>query len=235
VISERRIHGNERSDLLSLLLEAENEHGKLSDIEVRDQAMSLFVTGFETMAVALTWTWYLLAQHPDIEARFLEEVNRVLAGRLPTADDLPNLTYTRQVLTESMRLYPPVWSHGRRLAAACQVGDWELPAGSFVIINNWMIHHDPRFYTDPEKFDPDRWAGNSTAGRPRLAFAPFSAGPRQCIGEGYAWMEGVLVLATLAQQWQLRLVPGQKVEIQPLLTLRSRYTLRMTLNRRATA
>jgi cytochrome P450 len=232
VIDERRIQGNERRDLLSLLLEAEDESGKLSDMKVRDQAMSIFLAGFETMAVALAWTWFLLAQHPDIEARFLEEIDRVLAGRLPIADDLPNLKYTRQVLTEVLRLYPPVWAHGRRLAAACKVGAWELPAGSFVIINHWLMHHDPRFYSDPEKFDPDRWAGNSVASRPRLAYAPFSAGPRQCIGEGYAWMEGVLVMATLAQQWQLSLVPGQRVEMQPLLTLRPRYGLLMTLNQR---
>lgn len=233
VIAERRIQQNERGDLLSLLLTAEDERGKLSDTQVRDQAMSIFLAGFETMAVALTWTWYLLAQHPEVEARFLEEINHVLVGRLPVADDLPNLPYTRQVLSEALRLYPPVWAHGRRLAAACRVGAWDLPAGSFVIINHWLLHHDPRFHIDPERFDPDRWAGNSTASRPRLAFAPFSAGPRQCIGEGYAWMEGVLVMATLAQQWQLRLAPGQRVEMQQILTLRPRSGLPMALHRRA--
>jgi cytochrome P450 len=222
----------EQGDLLSLLLAAEDDHGKLNDIQVRDQAMTIFLAGFETMAVTLTWTWHLLAQHPDIEARFQAEIDRVLMGRLPTAQDLPNLKYTRQVLTEVLRLYPPVWVHGRRLAAACRVGDWELPAGSFVIINHWLLHHDPRFHTDPERFDPDRWSEDATTSLPRLAYAPFSAGPRQCIGEGYAWMEGLLVLATLAQRWHIQSLPGHSAEMLPAFTLRPRNGMQMTIKRR---
>ncbi len=223
---------DKQDDFISMLLSAEDSNGKLSDTQVRDQAMTIFLAGFETMTVALTWTWYLLAQHPEVEARFYDEVNRVLAGRLPGADDLPNLKYTRQVLSEALRLYPPVWAHGRRLAASCQLGKWDLPAGSYVIINQWFLHHDPRFFADPEKFDPDRWAENVKVDRPRLAFAPFGAGPRRCIGEGYAWMEGVLVLSTIAQQWQMHLSPGNHGEMLPEFTLRPHDGIRMILNRR---
>lgn len=231
VIANRR-NQDQQDDLVSMLISAEDSNGKLSDTQVRDQAMTIFVAGFETMAVALTWTWYLLAQHPEVEARFYNEVNQVLAGRLPGADDVPNLKYTRQVLSEVLRLYPPVWAHGRRLSASCRLGGWDLPAGSYVIINQWLLHHDPRFFTDPEKFDPDRWAEDAKIDLPRLAFAPFGGGPRRCIGEGYAWMEGLLVLSTIAQQWQMHLLPDNRVEMYPQFTLRPRDGIRMSLNPR---
>ncbi len=231
LIADRR-RQEPQSDLLALLLEAEDENGKLNDTQIRDQAMTIFLAGFETMAVTLTWTWYLLSQHPAIERCFQAEIDQVLAGRLPTADDLPKLTYTRQLLSEVLRLYPPVWAHGRRLAEAIRLGDWDLPDGAYVIFNTWLLHHDPRYYTDPERFDPGRWTDEPEVKRPRMSFAPFGAGPRQCIGEGYAWMEGVLLLATLGQSWQLRLAPGHPVELEPVLTLRPRYGMRMTLSQR---
>jgi cytochrome P450 len=232
LIAERR-RQEPRGDLLALLLEAEDENGKLSDTQIRDQAMTIFLAGFETMAVTLTWTWYLLSQHPAIERRFQAEIDQTLAGRLPTADDLPKLSYTHQLLSEVLRIYPPVWTHGRRLAGAIRLGDWDLPAGAYIIFNTWLLHHDERYYADPERFDPGRWTDEPEVKRPRMSFAPFGAGPRQCIGEGFAWMEGVLLLATLAQSWQLRLAPGHPVEVEPVLTLRPRYGMRMTLSRRA--
>jgi cytochrome P450 len=231
LIREGRIQ-DRQGDLLSLLRSVEDDKGNLNDTQVRDQAMSIFLASFETIAVGLTWTYYLLSQHPTAETRFLEEIDQVLGERLPTVDDLPNLKYTHQVLKEALRLYPPVWAHERRLTEACQLGKWELPAGSIVIINHWLLHHDPRFFADPECFDPKRWESDSAATLPRLAYSPFSAGQRKCIGEGFAWMEGVLLLATLAQRWQIRLAPGHQVEINPVLTLRPKYGMRMTLNRR---
>lgn len=232
VVRDRRIQ-DRQGDLLSLLLSVEDNNGKLNDTQVRDQSMSIFLASFETIALGLTWTYYLLSQHPTVETYFLEEINQVLGERLPTVDDLPKLKYTRQVLKEALRLYPPIWAHERRLEEACQLGKWELPAGSIVIINHWLLHHDPRFYTDPECFDPERWEKDSVTPIPHLAYSPFSAGQRQCIGEGFAWMEGVLLLVTLAQYWQIRLAPYHQVEINPVLTLRPKYGMPMNLNRRA--
>ena len=237
MIQGRRASGQDRGDLLSLLLaaqddEGEGEHGRMTDQQVRDECMTLFLASHETTANALTWTWYLLSQHPQVEAKLHHEIDAVLAGRLPTAEDLRQLSYTEMVLSESMRLYPPAWAVGRRIIRPYSVGPYICPENSLVILSQYVMHHDPRFFPDPFRFDPERWTAEARAALPKFCYFPFGAGPRQCIGEGFAWMEGVLVLATLAQQWRMRLVPGHPVELQPLITLRPKHGMLMTLERR---
>ena len=235
IIQERRASGVDKGDLLSMLLLAQDEEGDgggMSDQQLRDEAMTLFLAGHETTANMLTWTWYLLSQHPAIEAQLHAELDTVLAGRLPTMEDMPRLTSTRMILAESMRLYPPAWILGLRAINDYEVGGYIIPARSIITLCQYVMHRDPRYYPDPETFDPQRWAAEAEASRPKFAYFPFGGGPRQCIGESFAWMEGMLLLATLAQEWQLRLVPGHPVETKALITLRPRYGMRMTLTRR---
>jgi len=233
LIAERRAAGEDRGDLLSTLLAArdEDDGGRMTDEQVRDEALTLFLAGHETTANAMTWTWYLLSQHADIEAGFHAEVD-ALGGQMPTADDLPRLLYTRRVLSESLRLYPPAWVVGRRLLTDYMAGGYALPARSIVLPSQAVTHRDPRFWPDPDRFDPDRWTPEAEAARPKFAFFPFGGGPRVCIGEQFAWMEGILLLATLGQQWRLRLAPGQIIATQPIVTLRPRFGMRMRLERR---
>jgi cytochrome P450 len=235
MIDERRRSGEDRGDLLSMLIAAQDTEGDgtgMSDQQVRDEALTLFLAGHETTANALTWTWYLLSQHPEIEARIHAEIDSVLEGRLPTVDDLPRLTYTRKVFSESLRLYPPAWIIGRRAINAYAVRDYTLPAGTVIIMSQYVVHRDPRWYPEPDRFDPERWTPEAQAARPKFAYFPFGGGPRLCIGEQFAWMEGVLLLATIGQQWRPRLVPGHPVELQPLITLRPKHGMRMVLERR---
>jgi len=217
-------------DLLSMLLE---EFASPQDrVYLRDQVITIFLAGYETIANALSWTWYLLAQNPQAEERFHAELDEVLAGRLPALDDLPRLRYTEMVLAESMRLYPPAWAMGRRALRDFALGPYWLPARTTVLMSQYVMHRDPRYYPDPLRFDPERFTPPAKAARPKLAYFPFGAGTRQCIGESFAWMEGVLGLATIGQHWKLRLEPGQKVEPQPLITLRPRNGLRMRVEKR---
>lgn len=235
IIRERRASGQDRGDLLSMLLEARDEDGdgaQMTDEQVRDEAMTLFLAGHETTANALIWTWYLLAQNPAEERQLHAEIDGALAGRLPTIDDLPSLPYTRMVLSEVMRLYPPAYVVGREAIEDYPVRDWVIPAGSTVFASQYVMHRDPRYYYDAERFDPLRWTADEVARRPKFAYFPFSAGPRNCIGEGFAWTEGILALATLAQRWQARLVPGQVVELDAMITLRPKNGIQMTLHRR---
>jgi len=235
IIRERRASGVDQGDLLSILLVARDEEGDgrgMSDQQLRDEVMPIFLAGHATPAMWLTWTWYLLSQHPAIEAQLHAELDTVLAGRRPTVEDIPQLRYTRMVLAEAMRLYPPAWIIGRRAIAAYEVGEYVIPAKTIIVVSPYITHHDPRFYPAPDVFDPQRWTPEAEAARPRFAYFPFGGGARQCIGEGFAWMEGILVLATLAQQWQMRLVPGHPVALRPLMTLRPRYGIRMMLVRR---
>jgi cytochrome P450 len=234
IIAERRASSEDRGDLLSMLLAAQDEEGgqRMSDEQVRDEAMTLFLAGHETTANALTWTWYLLAQNPAEERQLHAELDRVLAGRLPAVDDLPNLPYTRMVLSESLRLYPPAYVVGRQVVEPYQVRDYVLQPGATVFVSQFVMHRDPRYWFDFERFDPNRWTPEATARRPKFSYFPFSAGPRNCIGEGFAWTEGMLVLATLAQRWQARLVLGHPVQLDPLITLRPKHGMRMTLHRR---
>jgi cytochrome P450 len=200
----------------------------MSDRQVRDEAVTILLAGHETTALALGWTWHLLAQHPEAEEKLHAEVDRVLDGRPATAADLPALTYTRMALAEALRMYPPAWAVARRALVEHELGDYRIPAGSIVFVSQAVTHRDPRYFPDPERFDPERWRD----GERRPGFLPFGDGPRLCIGERFAWMEGVLLLATLARRWQLRLVPGQRIALQPIVTLRPKHGIRMRLESR---
>lgn len=228
LIDERRRDNRDRGDLLSMLLTGET----MTAEQLRDELMTIFVAGHETVAGALTWAWYLLSQHPDAEAELHAEIDTVLHGRQPSYDDLEQLAYTRRVLSESMRLYPPGWVIGRTALTEYEVGGYVIPAGTVVLVSQYVMHRDARYYPDPDRFDPGRWTPTAMATRPKHAYFPFGSGIRQCIGEGMAWMEGILVLATLAQQWRPCLVDGHPVEPRPLVTLRPRYGLKMTLEKR---
>ena len=235
MIEDRRASGVDRGDLLSMLLfaqDSEGDGGGMTDVQLRDEAMTIFLAGHETTANALTWTWYLLSEHSDVEARFHREVDVALGGRLPSADDLPSLPFTRMVLAESMRLYPPAWILGRRALAPFQANGYEVPSRSIVLMSQYLMHRDARWFPDPERFDPDRFSPAGQAERPRFAYFPFGGGPRVCIGEQFAWMEGVIALATIAQRWRLRLVRGHPVALQPIITLRPKYGMAMTVEAR---
>jgi cytochrome P450 len=235
MIQARRADKGDTGDVLSMLLGAPEEQGAatgMNEKQVHDEALTLLLAGHETTAVALTWTWYLLSQHPEVEAKLQAELATVLDGRVPTDADLPHLPYTRTVFTEAMRLYPPAWMMTRRTLVEYELGGYTLPAGTFLMLSPYVTHHDARFFPAPEVFDPERWAVPAEAQPPKFAYFPFGGGPRQCVGEGFAWMEGLLLLATLAQQWQMRLVPGHPVVPHPLVTLRPRYGMPMTLVRR---
>lgn len=233
MIRGRRAAGATGDDLLSLLLRARDEEGGagMSDRQVRDEAMTIFLAGHETTAVALSWTWYLLSRHPRVAATLREELDRVLGGRLPTGDDVPALTYTRMVLSESMRLFPPAWILGREATEDMELAGWEIPRGATVLTPPWVVHRDPRWWPEPRAFRPERWAEEDPA-RPRYAYLPFGAGSRICIGEHFAWMEGALLLATLAARWRPALVPGPRIVPRPLITLRPRNGIRMRLDPR---
>jgi cytochrome P450 len=235
IINERRATGEDRGDLLSMLLLATDTEGDgtgMSDQQLRDEAMTIFLAGHETTANALTWTWYLLSEHPEVEARLHDEIDAVLEGRLPTADDFPRLRYTEMVLAEAMRLYPPAWAIGRRAISDYHIGDYTVPARAIILMSPYVMHRTPRYYPEPLVFDPERWTIAAREARPKFAYFPFGGGPRVCIGEGFAWMEGVLLIATIAQQWRLRLAPGQRVAPQPMITLRAKNGIRMQLEKR---
>lgn len=232
---EERQRGGDRGDLLSKLLAARDTEGDgkgMSIQQVRDEAMTIFLAGHETTALSMAWTWYLLSQNPEAEARMHEELDRVLGGRTPTFEDVPKLPYTRMVLAESMRIFPPAWVLGRRAQAATKFGPYDIPKGSLCILSQFVIHRSPKLWKDPLRFDPQRWTPEATAARHKFSYFPFGGGPRGCIGERFAWTEGILILATLAQRWRLRLVPGHVVEPQPMLTLRPKHGLRMTVEAR---
>jgi cytochrome P450 len=225
IIDERRKRGGDRGDLLSMLLAARDDEGDgtgMTDLQLRDEALTLFLAGHETTANALAWTWHLLALNPDSEARLHAEVDSVLGDRIPTADDVPRLAYTRRVFAEAMRLYPPAWAIGREPKEDFEAFGYRVRGGhkSVVLMSPWITHRDARFFPDPERFDPDRWTPEAEAELPRYAYFPFGGGPRKCIGEGFAWMEGVVVLATFARRWRFRHAPDARVEMEPLITLR---------------
>lgn len=233
IIEERRRSNEDRGDLLSMLLSARDEEGdggQMNDEQVRDEVMTLFLAGHETTANAMTWTWYLLSQHPDVEAKLHEELSEVLGdGRQPTVEDVPRLRYTEMVVAESMRLYPPAWAIGRLALKGHEVGGYTIPAKALVLLSPYVTHRDARYFPDPTRFDPERWTLEAKESRPQFAYFPFGGGTRRCIGEGFAWMEGILLLATLARDWRMRLVPGHRVETLPVITLRPKHGMRMTL------
>jgi cytochrome P450 len=261
LISDRRHQQEEPDnkrfdDLLSRLLEAQDSNlagsaslnstqfssnDKMSDKQVRDEVMTIFIAGHETTANALTWTFYLLSQYPDAEKKLHDEIDSVLgatdgnghnSSRIPTPDDIPKLQYTEKVLRESMRLYPPVWTMGRYVEKDYPVGEYTIPAGSSILMSQYVMHHDPRYYEEPEQFNPDRWTAKFKTDLPRFSYFPFGGGIRGCIGEPFAWMEGVLIIAVIAQKWTMRLVPGQRIKLDPAITLRPKYGMKMKLIRR---
>ncbi|MDJ0837886.1 MAG: cytochrome P450 [Acidobacteriota bacterium] len=235
LIRERREGGARGGDLLQALMAArdDDDNGRLSDEELRNEVVTMIMAGHETTANAATWTWYLLSQNPEAEARFHEEVDAVLGdGHTPTTDDLERLPYTRQVFAESMRLYPPAWSTSRTSTEDIQLGDVHIPKGTLLFVSQWIAHRDPRWYEEPLAFRPERW---DNGWQPHKgAYFPFGAGVRQCIGERFAWMEGILLTAMLGRQWRCRLYPGHVVKPQAMVTLRPRFGMRMILEKRTT-
>jgi cytochrome P450 len=232
MIAAHRQRGPHGGSLLDMMLAASPDQTPASEKSLRDQVITIFLAGYETVANALSWTWYLLSQNPECERRFHDEIDRELQGRVPTFDDVPRLRYVEMVLAESMRLYPPAWAMGRYARADFQLGDFSLPAKTTVLMSQYITHRDPRFFPDPLRFDPDRFTPEAKSRRTKLTYFPFGAGVRQCIGESFACMEGVLLLATIAQKWKLRLVPGHPVEPEPLITLRPKYGMRMQVESR---
>jgi cytochrome P450 len=234
IIEERRASGEDKGDLLSMLLlaqDTEGASGRMTDTQLRDEAMTLFLAGHETTANALSWTWYLLSQNPEIEARFHAEVD-ALGDRPLDPDDLVALPYTRMVLTESMRLYPPAWAIGRRAINEFEVNGYKIPARSMVVVCQYITHRDARFFPQSEKFDPDRWRPEIAATRPKFSYFPFGGGTRICIGEQFAWVEGILVLATIGRSWRAKYAATAPPEVHPQITLRPKNSLEMILSRR---
>ena len=235
LIEERRGSGEDRGDLLSMLLlaqDTEGDGGQMTNTQLRDEVMTIFLAGHETTANALTWTWYLLSQNPESEAKLHEETYRVLGTRLPAFEDVARLKYAEMVLAESMRLFPPAWAIGRLALNEFEIGGYVVPRKSLVLMSQYVMHHDPRYFPEPFRFDPERWTPEARESRPQFSYFPFGGGPRRCIGESFAWMEGILLLATLAQQWQMRLVANHPVALKPVITLRPKHGMRMTLIRR---
>lgn len=223
IIGQRRRSGERRDDLLDTLLAALDDAGAgMSDRQLRDEVTTLFLAGHETTSLALAHTIYLLATHPEIERRLVAELDEVLAGRLPTVEDTKALRYTRQVLDESMRLYPPAWTTGREVARDVEIRGYRIPQGSQLLMSQWVVHRDARFFPDPEAFDPDRWLPETAKKLPRYAYFPFGGGPRVCIGNHFAMLEATLVLAVLMQRHHFEVLPGQTLAFNPSVTLRQK-------------
>jgi cytochrome P450 len=234
LIAERRaaaVRGEveDTGDLLSMLLLARDEDGYyMADNQVRDEMVTLFAAGHETTSNALSWTWYLLSQHPEVEVKLHREVDKVLNGRLPTLEDLPILPYTEMVLKESLRLYPPAWTlNARQAVEDTPVGEYLIPKDRLVFVTPYVMHRRPEYFPEPERFDPERFSPENEKKLPRYAYIPFGAGPRVCIGNSFAMMEAHLILATIASRFRLELDPEQMVELNPLITLSPKYGLRM--------
>jgi len=237
IIEEHRAAGIDRGDLLSTLLRArdEDDGSHMTDRQVRDEAMTLFLAGHETTSIALTWAWYLLSQNPEAEARLHAELDAVLGGRTPTIEDVPNLPFAGMVVTEALRLYPPAPALGREAVEDGEIAGYPIRKGTNVIVSQWVVHRDHRWYGDAEAFRPQRWEGDLARRIPRFAYFPFGGGQRHCIGNSFATMEATLLLATIAQRFRLRLAPGHPVEPQARFTLRPRYGMRMVLEERTPA
>ncbi len=234
LVAARRAEGTDTGDLLSMLLLAQDDDAtRLGDGQVRDEAITLFLAGHETTANLLSWTWALLSQHPEERKRLLAELSAVLGDRRPSFADVPELTYTRAVLAETMRLYPPAWMIGRRAVEPVQLGEWQLPPGSLVLVAPWVVQRDARWWPEPDAFRPERWHDDDGDAERSFRYFPFGCGTRVCIGEQFAWLEGVLLLATLAQEWSPELLPGESLAAAPSVTLRPAGPLRMKVSRDA--
>jgi cytochrome P450 len=233
LIRRRRESDEDPGDLLSRLLAARDEDGsRMTDRQLMDELATLLLAGHETTALALSYTFYLLSQHPEVDARLAAELEEVLGGRAPTAADVSRLRYTEWVIKESMRLYPPAYGIGREALADCEIGGYLLPKGAQLSLLQWIVHRDPRWFDEPLTFRPDRWDNDLAKRLPRCAYFPFGDGPRICIGNHFAMMEAVLILAAVARRFRLVLVPGQTLELLPSITLRPRRGIRMTVHER---
>jgi cytochrome P450 len=238
IIRERRSSHRQHGDLLGALLQVRDSSGQpMSDQQLRDEVMTLFLAGHETTAIALSWTCFLLAQHPRVEAKLVEELSSVLGDREPTVDDIAHLRYTEMILKESMRLYPAVWGIGRRAIADCEIGGYRVTGGTNVFILQYLTQRDPRFFANPDAFDPERWREDPVrAGRlPRFAYFPFGGGPRVCVGASFAMLEASLLLAMIEQKFRLKLVPGRIVEPVASVTLRPKDGIHVTVHHRRAA
>ncbi|MGI9553583.1 MAG: cytochrome P450 [Thermodesulfobacteriota bacterium] len=235
IIGQRKSNLSNRYDLLSLLLQlTENSNGNSSfdDIQVRDEVITFYIAGQETTSNALCWTWYLISQNKEVEEKIDKEISEVLGDRLPDYKDLGSLTYIQNTVKESLRMYPPAWVITRRAINDYKVGEYNIPSGADIYMSQYVVHYDKRFYSEPEIFNPDRWDNLKEKELHRFAFFPFGGGTRRCIGEPFAMMEAVLLIATIASKWKLRLEPDFKVEAKPLITLRPKYGLKMVLERK---
>jgi cytochrome P450 len=233
IIEERRNSGHDEGDLLSMLLKARDEDGShMNDKQLRDEVMTIFLAGHETTALTLSWAWYLLAQNPKVEEQFHAELAEVLGGRLPTLDDLPRLQYTEKIAKECMRLYPPAYALGREAVKECEIGGFRVPAGAQVFMFQWSTQRDARFFAEPERFLPERWTEEFSNSLPKYAYFPFGGGPRACIGNYFAMMEVVLLLATIGQRFRFSLLPEQTVTLMPAMSLRPADGIRVSVEGR---
>jgi len=235
IIRERRASGHDQGDLLSMLLVAhdEDDGSQMTDRQLRDEVMTIFLAGHETTALTLSWTWYLLAQDSEVERKFHAELDEVLRGRPATVADLPRLKYTEMIAKESMRLYPPAFGLGREAIEECEIGGYRIPAKSQVFTFQWAMHRDPRYFAEPDQFRPERWTEEFTDALPKYAYFPFGGGPRACIGNYFAMMEIVLVLATLGQQFKFPLAPDHQVSLMPAMSLRPKDGIKVVVEKRA--
>jgi cytochrome P450 len=234
IIAERRASGYDEGDLLSMLLEAQDDDGsQMTDAQLRDEVMTLFLAGHETTALALAWSWYLLANHPDAEQKFHAELAEVLGGRPPDVSDLPKLKYTEWIAKETMRLYPPAYAVGREAIEETEIGGYRVPKGTQLFAFQWVTQRDPRYFDEPDSFKPERWMNGDPA--PKYAYFPFGGGPRQCIGNYFAMMEIVLLLATIGQRFRFELDPSHKVEVLPVLSLRPKTGIKVAVQPRINA
>jgi len=233
IIAQKRAEASDTGDLLSMLLAVQDEDGsRMTDKQLRDETITLFLAGHEATANALSWTIWLLAQNPAAEKKFFEELAGVLNGRAPNVEDMPKLTYTANILTESMRLYPPAWGMARLVKEEVEVAGYKLAPGAGVACAQWVVHRDARWFEEPKRFLPERWEGDLTKRLPRFAYFPFGGGPRQCIGNSFALMEATLILATIAQKFRFKLVEGHPVKPLASITLRPQHGIRATLEAR---
>ncbi len=233
IISERRQSKSDEGDLLSMLLQAQDEDGsQMTDAQLRDEVMTIFLAGHETTALALSWTWYLLATHPEVEKKFHDELADVLGGKTPTVADMPRLPYTEMIAKETMRLYPPAYAVGREALEDTEIGGFRIPRKSQLFAFQWVTHRDERYFENPEAYEPERWTPERADKIPKYAYFPFGGGPRQCIGNYFAMMEIVLLLATIGQRFRFSMVPDYKVEVLPVLSLRPKSGIQVVVNER---
>ena len=235
IMEKRESDGSDRYDLLSVLLSEESENGggkAFSSKQIRDELITFYIAGQETTSNALCWAWYLISQNPEVEEKIAEEIETVLGDRLPVYGDIGKLTYIQNTVKEALRMYPPAWTVSRRAIEDYEVRGYWIPSGADIYMSQFVVHYDPRFYDEPNRFNPDRWMDMEKEDFPRFAFFPFGGGIRRCIGEPFAMMEAVLLIAVIASRWRLKLKPGSRVVPNPLITLRPKYGLEMTVQKK---